>query len=207
MLSFGHEGTLYERSFVMYDKQTETLWVHTTGEAIKGPLKGKVLEFLPSAITTWKRWKARHPKTVVLTGKRGRPRMGHYGIREALGQYGYSVGQGKQPKLYEAVPMKAARLVNDTLDRKPIVVFVDADGTTARAYERGDRTFAWKDGGVVDQDGVAWDLARGVSKSASPKRLREIPATAWLIERWHAHHREGVVYKAKEPEPASTPGR
>ena len=33
--SFGHEGVLYRRSFIMYDKQTESLWIHTTGEAVK----------------------------------------------------------------------------------------------------------------------------------------------------------------------------
>ncbi len=49
--TFGHEGVLYRQSFVMYDKQTDSLWVHTTGEAIKGALKGKVLTFLPSTVT------------------------------------------------------------------------------------------------------------------------------------------------------------
>ena len=33
-LRFGHEGVLYENSFIMYDKGTESLWVHVTGEAI-----------------------------------------------------------------------------------------------------------------------------------------------------------------------------
>ena len=72
VLSFGHEGTLYERSFIMYDKQTDSLWVHTTGEAVVGEYQGKVLEFLPSTVTTWKRWRGDHPSTLVLNVKRGK---------------------------------------------------------------------------------------------------------------------------------------
>ena len=69
-LSFGHEGILYENSFVMYDRKTESLWVHVTGRAVWGPLKGKQLEFVPSTVTTWQQWKAAHPRTLVLPGFR-----------------------------------------------------------------------------------------------------------------------------------------
>ncbi len=33
-LSFGHAGILYRNSFVMYDRTTESLWVHVTGLAL-----------------------------------------------------------------------------------------------------------------------------------------------------------------------------
>ncbi len=56
-LSFGHEGVLYRRSFVMYDRETESLWVHVTGEAIKGELKGNRLDFSPSEVVSWRTWK------------------------------------------------------------------------------------------------------------------------------------------------------
>ncbi len=55
--SFGHEGILYRQSFIMYDKQTYSKWIHTTGEAVQGPCKGKVLTFLPNTVTSWKKWK------------------------------------------------------------------------------------------------------------------------------------------------------
>ena len=47
-MSFGHAGILLENSFVMYDRGTDSLWVHVTGRAVWGPLKGEQLEFVPS---------------------------------------------------------------------------------------------------------------------------------------------------------------
>ena len=78
VLSFGHAGILYEQSFIMYDRQTESLWVHVTGEAVHGPLKGKRLEFMPSTVTNWANWKKNYPFTQVLPGYRRGGFMGTY---------------------------------------------------------------------------------------------------------------------------------
>ena len=51
-LSFGHAGILYRNSFVMYDRETESLWVHVTGRAEVGPREGWQLRFMPSTVTT-----------------------------------------------------------------------------------------------------------------------------------------------------------
>ncbi len=40
-------------------------------EAVTGPLTGTKLTAIPSTITTWKKWKALHPKTFVLSTKTG----------------------------------------------------------------------------------------------------------------------------------------
>ena len=197
VLSFGHEGTLYMRSFIMYDRETRSLWVHTTGEAVKGPLKGNVLTFVPSMVTTWKRWKALHPKTVVLTGQRGSRRMGYFGLTDKMDRYGVSVGQGKAPVLFPYTLVKKLRVINATVDQQSVVVYFDEGAQTARAFERGPRTFAWKDGRAVDQAGVAWDLLRGLSSEPVPERLTDVPATPWLMERWKAFHRGGRTWKAR----------
>ena len=73
---FGHEGLLYENSFVMYDKGTDSLWIHVTGEAVTGPLKGNKLQFFPSVVTSWKAWKKKYPHTGVLEGRRDEGFMG-----------------------------------------------------------------------------------------------------------------------------------
>jgi len=59
-------GRLWRDSLIMMDRETETLWSHVTGEAIRGPLAGKRLEALPVVHTTWKQWRSAHPDTVVL---------------------------------------------------------------------------------------------------------------------------------------------
>ena len=37
-----------------------------TGGAVVGPLTGSRLGFIPTEVTTWKRWRKAHPKTTVL---------------------------------------------------------------------------------------------------------------------------------------------
>ena len=65
-LEFDHCGYLYKGSFVMFDKQTESEWLHVTAECMLGPLKGKRLEIVPTQVLSWKEWRLRHPNTTVL---------------------------------------------------------------------------------------------------------------------------------------------
>src|SRR5439155_1161397 len=106
-LSFGHEGILYENSFVMYDRKTESLWVHVTGRAVWGPLKGKQLEFVPSTVTTWSQWKAAHPRTLVLPGFRRGGFMGTYhGLTR---QYARSIPTARCTRRRGPAPVDEAR--------------------------------------------------------------------------------------------------
>lgn len=50
----------------MYDRNTFSLWSQVLGQAIAGPLKRTRLLQIPSTLTTWESWKARHPGTLVL---------------------------------------------------------------------------------------------------------------------------------------------
>jgi len=65
-LTFIVSGMLWRDSLIMMDRETESLWSHVTGVAIRGPLVGKRLEAVPVARTTWKKWRAAHPSTLVL---------------------------------------------------------------------------------------------------------------------------------------------
>ena len=55
----------------MYDRQTESLWLQVKREAVTGPLSGTKLKKLPSVITSWKKWRRRHPQTAVLSPATG----------------------------------------------------------------------------------------------------------------------------------------
>ena len=68
-------GMLWRDSLIMMDRETETLWSHVTGEAIRGPLEGTRLEAIPVAHTTWKPWRAAHPDTRALAKEWGRYRV------------------------------------------------------------------------------------------------------------------------------------
>lgn len=192
VLTFGHEGVLYMNSFVMYDKQTESLWVHTTGEAVKGKLKGKQLEFLPSVVTTWKKWRTDHENTTVLTGARARGMMGSFSLERAPEKYGLSIGQGRAVKLYPFSVLRERIVINDSFGGTAVVVIFDAESFTAAAFERGKRTFRFEDGKILDDEGLVWNALRGTCGQLS---LKPIPATAWLTQRWQGFYPKGEVYK------------
>ncbi len=65
-LTFGVSGLLYNSNFLMYDRETESLWSQFTGAAIAGPLAGKTLERLRVRQETRAVWLAAHPGSRVL---------------------------------------------------------------------------------------------------------------------------------------------
>lgn len=70
-LEFGVSGLLYNSDVLLYDRQTESLWSQLEYKAISGPMVGKELSVLPTANTTWKNWRDKHPKTQVLSENTG----------------------------------------------------------------------------------------------------------------------------------------
>lgn len=67
VLTFGVSGLLYKSNVLMYDRQTESLWSQVKNQAVTGPMTGAKLEILPSAITSWEKWRQKHPGTMVLS--------------------------------------------------------------------------------------------------------------------------------------------
>lgn len=51
----------------MYDRETESLWSQLAIKAVSGPLVGTELKWLAGEQMTWKAWRDRHPKTLVLS--------------------------------------------------------------------------------------------------------------------------------------------
>lgn len=70
-LEFGVSGLLYNSDVLLYDRQTESLWSQLEYKAISGPMVGKELTVLPTANTTWKNWRQKHPETLVLSENTG----------------------------------------------------------------------------------------------------------------------------------------
>lgn len=69
--TFGVSGLLYRANVLMYDHQTESLWLQVKRRAVTGPMTGTRLEILPSTLTTWSKWLKKHPQTEVLTTETG----------------------------------------------------------------------------------------------------------------------------------------
>ena len=71
ILDFGTSGLLYNSALVMYDRQTETLWSHFTGEAAIGHLTGAELDVLPVSTVSWADWREANPDGLVLSRDTG----------------------------------------------------------------------------------------------------------------------------------------
>lgn len=67
ILDFGTSGALLNSSLVMYDRQTESLWSHYTGQAVVGHLTGIQLDLIPVQTVSFERFLASHPDGQVLS--------------------------------------------------------------------------------------------------------------------------------------------
>ncbi len=67
IFDFGTSGRLYNSALVMYDRQTESLWAHYTGQAIAGVLTGSQLDLIPMATVAWETFLDEHPNGLVMT--------------------------------------------------------------------------------------------------------------------------------------------
>ncbi len=89
---FGSSGFLFRSNKLMYDRETNTLWNHLTGEPVIGALAASDirLERLPVVVTSWGEWRRQHPATKVLDLKTGHDRP--YNAGAAYGRYFASTG-------------------------------------------------------------------------------------------------------------------
>jgi hypothetical protein len=140
--TFGVSGKLHFNSLIMYDHQTQSLWSHLLGKAVRGVSIGKRLTALPSLQTTWQNWKTLHPKTLVLSRKRWgilSYSRDVYDSYYASGQTGivpvkrrdsrvspkaYVIGLrlNKAVKAYPFPELSRTPVVNDTVGGAPVVV-------------------------------------------------------------------------------------
>ena len=67
VLDFGTSGALLNSSLVMYDRQTESLWSHYTGQAVIGHLTGTELDLIPVQTVSFETFLSSHPDGQVLS--------------------------------------------------------------------------------------------------------------------------------------------
>ena len=66
ILTFQVSGKLWNRSLVMRDMETGSLWSHILGSCMEGTLRGSDLKILAAVMTTWDDWRKKNPHTTVL---------------------------------------------------------------------------------------------------------------------------------------------
>lgn len=66
VLSFGVSGKLRHSDMVMYDRETQSWWQQATGTSIVGTLTGAELQAFPSWMESWKDFRDRNPRGLVM---------------------------------------------------------------------------------------------------------------------------------------------
>ncbi|MCS6917563.1 MAG: DUF3179 domain-containing protein [Chitinophagales bacterium] len=70
-LQFGVSGLLYESNLLMFDEQTESLWLQASGQCVVGDHAGKRLRLINSVVLTFEEVLQRFPRAGVLHFRTG----------------------------------------------------------------------------------------------------------------------------------------
>jgi len=187
--------------FLLYDRQTGSWWNQILGRAVRGPLEGQSLRKRPSTLTTWGRWRGLHPETTVFSDARltGRRRFTEESVsRVTLSGGGSIVGEDlivgvegpSSARAYLLRRLASDRVVNDTIDSQPIVVFLAEDAVTPRVFHRsaGERTLTFQATGdrLRDEEtGTVWDPMTG-DGLAGPLEGTHLEPVVFTQALWYA---------------------
>jgi hypothetical protein len=209
---FGSSGFLYRSNKLMFDRQTDSLWNQFTGRPVAGPLvdSGIELKIRPVTITSWSRWRERHPDTKVLSLRTGHSR--DYGSGVVYRDYFASPdlmfptivrneGSVKRKDFVfgirdvaaaKAWPIEAFAdepVINDTVGGRNVVLVGDAATRTVRAFDRKDHVFEKTD----DPDYLAgaggnWTLGEDALTGPDGERLVRVPGHVSYWFAWDGYH-------------------
>jgi hypothetical protein len=160
VLAFGVSGLIYDAQFLLYDRETESLWAQYEGLAVAGPLAGKKLERVEVRQELMASWFKRHPNTVVL-------------VRPERMRIDYRYSPYETYWISEKVPFEV-KARDDRYHPKEVVVGIRVGGKT-RAYlgsiltAEGGRIVDEFEGKKIriaydtDSSTFQWDVPDGVS--------------------------------------------
>ena len=207
----------------MQDEETGSWWQQVTGEAIQGPLKGSKLKQVNHDEITFGLWKRENPQGRVL---RPDPKI------EARGQYSANweeevaafpvttsvppdqrlpprelvlgVKVNNAAKAYQFTALQKQSPIADTIGGVPVLIVLDADGQSARAFERrveGKTLEFYAKTGALPlrlndaETGSEWDFT-GVALSGSMqgKQLKKLYVLKDFWFDWYAYNRETMLY-------------
>jgi hypothetical protein len=228
-LVFDNDGVVAGNE-VFKDRATGSRWQQSSLEAISGPLQGTHLPLYPFLLTTWQEWHRLHPETLVLKplpGYADRIAEKNKMIREGLSGEGAAPNDVTyhdnrlKPKTMvlgldvdgssKAFPLDAlqlARVVNDQLGGKPVLIVHQptSDTTTAFVARAGGKTLTFdaanaEVSGLVDREtGSHWN-AYGACVSG---RLKGSTLASLVLEpeywfAWSEFHRNTAIYTPPRP--------
>ncbi len=220
---FGSSGFLYRSNKLMFDRETDSLWNQFTGAPVTGPLvdSGIALKVRPVAITSWAKWRDRHPDSRVLSLETGFNRDYASGVvyqdyfaspelmfpaivrnEERLVRKDYVFGV-RDVGVARAWPVEAFRekaVINDRIGDRNIVLVGDAETRTVRAYDRGSIDFVEGDAANrLESPAGTWIIEEEALVGPDGARLARIPGHVSYWFAWDGYFGvESTLYAANK---------
>lgn len=193
-LTFVVSGQLWNRSLVMMDQETKSLWSHILGKCMEGKLKDTELEVLPSDMLTWDAWKKEHPRTTVLNLKRtARVFNGDFYKQPERFVVGLSGAFGLRHVSFAT--LKKTPLMNADVRGLKLLVLADAESTSVRIFERkaGEQTLTFEmvDEKLRDRETKSlWDRRSGTAVEGKLKGTKLEPQAGIIsfTRAWKTFH-------------------
>ncbi len=192
-LTFQVSGMLWQRSLVMRDLETKSLWSHLMGKAMDGQLKGTSLDLFPAAMTTWGEWKQRHPNTTLLAMSRSAMRFDKR-VWENASRFVYGTTPHVTGKsISVALQHLQKKKIVQTPDGKQHLLFTYSDhGKRVQSFSRmingkALNFLATENDTMTDQEtGSTWNAVTGRCLTGKLKgtHLKRIPGTISYLRAW-----------------------
>jgi hypothetical protein len=207
LVGMDHFNAMFE------DSRTKSWWRQVNGEAIEGPLKGKMLNEIPSEQMTLGVWLLSHPSSLILQpdssfiaqykdledydeGKTEGSLERHDSLSWKDKSWVIGVSLGAHDKAYDWNDLKKLHVINDEVGGNPVVVVLESDTASFHVWSRvaGKDTlhFLYNDGTKMMTEKKSndnWDLS-GYCRDGSMKgsKLNSVQAYQEYWHSWKTFH-------------------
>lgn len=212
-LTFCVSGQLWNRSLLMKDVETESLWSHLLGESVQGELKETRLETRPSDMLTWAAWKERHPETTVLNLSRtNQDYTKEFYADPAKFVVGFVGKFGIQHCSFATLVKQP--VLNADARGLPLLIVFDQESTSALVFERKleeqTLTFEPLDKGRLrdQQTGSTWERTGGVATDGPLKGKKLTPQVGIVsyTKAWRTFHPDSKEITSADAPPKRDSG-
>lgn len=203
-LTFFVSGMLWQRSLVMQDKETGSLWSHLLGKSMRGKLEGTQLETIPALLTDWQTWLKSHPNTTVLAMSRTTEMFTSKAFRN-FRPFVVGMSRGDQAKAWGWDDLQKHSPVNDTFAGQPVVIEFDAESATPyirdRRVDQQILTFIRKGDEIIDEQSKStWDLQAGVCTAGDlqDRKLELLVGISSFRKAWNNFYPKSEFWKPEK---------
>ena len=226
--AFGVSGLLRQSNLIMWDRQTESWWQQGTAKAVLGEMTGTKLRLLSFQIVSFRDFSLAFPQGTVLKGPGStynyNPYQGYDTSHKLFADSRLrateriiGLGSGDTARAYPFNELAEARVVSDTHNNEPIVIFYEPStistldaGKISESRPVGaasvlvprlgdlELDFDYRDGVFVDSDtGSTWNIL-GIAVDG-PLKGQRLPnrfhsESLWFY--WAAINPETTIYES-----------